>query len=153
MKRFPIQIILPLVACIILVPRIAAAENQQRISCPMLIPEADMVAPKAPEGWKSSVMGPAHINRIEVTMGPPEQRVVLKPKHEPKGGGWVGDRWTGLRSYRNPDEDGVWMSCVYGSSGNLGFTRRLNDKVEQCRAIYQLDTARHNKSVELICTW
>ena len=153
MKCHYSQIALLVLANFVMTSAPAAAENQERVVCPLFIPEKDMAAPSAPSGWKSFVSGPAHVNRIELTMGPPEQRVVLKPKGLEKNGRWPGDQWTRLKSSRQPEEDGVWMSCVYGSSGNLALGRRLNDNVEHCKSVYRLDAHGHNQSVEMVCRW
>ena len=153
MMRYRTQIALLVFMSFAVTPIFAAAPNQQRAFCPSLISETNMAVPSAPSGWKPSVRGPAHINRIELTMGPPELRIVLKPQSSPKNGKWFGDEWTGLQAARQPDEDGVWMSCVYGSSGNLALSRRLDDKVDHCKAIYRLDAHGHNQSLEMVCTW
>ena len=153
MKRHYGQVALLVLIGFAMTPMLAAAANRQRIECPMYIPEKDMAIPSAPAGWKALVSGPAHINRVELTMGAPELRVVLKPQRLPKNGKWLGDQWAGLKASRQPDEDGVWMSCVYGSSGNFALSRRLDDNVEQCKAIYRLDTHGHNQSIEIMCTW
>lgn len=99
-----------------------------------------MRAPKAPQGWQAFVGGPAHLQRLDLYLGPPDQLRWIRPQDGPRGKGASTELWPDLKKERMqsamPDRS-IWLACVYGRQGSTILGRRLDDDVSACRATYR----------------
>lgn len=118
-----------------------------------------MTPPQAPQGWKAYVGSAALLQRLDLTAGPPDQLGWLRPKDGPQGKNWSTDLWMGLQKERwhfpkgrPPDDNGIWLSCVYGRHGTTILGKRLDDNVSECKATYRTDK-QGVFSIEFQCKW
>ena len=114
-----------------------------------------MVAPKAPEGWKAFVGGPAHLQRLDLYLGSPDQLLWIRPKDGPGGKQSSSEHWPDLQQEREQtrmSDRSIWLACVYGRQGNSILGKRLDDKVSECKASYR-QRAQDAFDIEFQCKW
>ena len=132
-----------------------AAPAWHRIECPASIPQEAMTAPKAPRGWKAFVGGPAHLQRIDLYLGSPDQLRWIRPQDGPQGKQSSSELWQDLQKERGqttlPDRS-VWLACVYGRHGSTVLGKRLDDMVSECKATYR-QLAQDEFGIDFQCKW
>lgn len=108
----------------------SGAARAVEITCPARITTQPAVVTDAPIGWQVVQRSTSHaVQGVLVTVGPPQDRVDLKPSIETVKGvpsfTWEFDPAESSKSF--------WLSCSYGSSPVL-LSQKLPTGISQCRA-------------------
>jgi hypothetical protein len=115
-----------LAACLAISHANAATELQ----CPARIAFEPVAVKDVPDGWRSAQDATAlPVWGAEVSVGPPEQRIVLKPEVVSAKGRKT-FKW---RFDSAENEKGLWLSCVYGHAP-VSLTRELPKGLVACAA-------------------
>ncbi len=107
----------------------SAAAGAVEIACPARVTMQPAVITDAPDGWQPQQRRTTlSVQDVVVTIGPPEQRLDLKPEITTVNG----QRWYNWRFVAGENEHGVWLSCGYGNT--ILLSRKLSTPVSRCQA-------------------
>ncbi len=117
----------------------------QRFQCPEEIdPQAITIA--APAGWHPYPAFPLQLLGAGMSAGAPESEAHLRGEPlDAKGGKTLYE----LGSIRV--EDGKWLDCRYGDSGEIQMSRRLDDSLKRCTITHARPVKGTPRRIDISC--
>ena len=131
------------IGCLAHVTCLAAAA----ITCPMELPGRNLTLANVPQGWTAVAPTKILLSSIDVTLGSPEERRVMKSERygEKKSGSYQ-IRFSNLNTITQFEK---WVTCSY-SDNDIAIARRLTQGVSQCVVTYTPDD-QGTRSIQAVC--
>ncbi|WP_296001776.1 STY0301 family protein [Rugamonas sp.] len=128
----------------------AAAEPASPLSCPSAIAPAGLQPLVAAGDWRAFIPSRLPLTSAGFMAGPPELTADLKPYSVLEHAAHTVETWK-FDENEFSDHDGLWLVCLYGATGAITLSKKIDSHFHECSVTYMKSKASVTSSIQIHC--